>query len=201
MATAITYGDDYGYFYGPSRMYQPETKCRLVWSSDTENSMLPFKKHYLFKDTEVPMIVVDPRLTSIAKKATVHLRLRPGTDGALANGLAHIILKEGLEDRDFLDNWGHGVAEYEEYIESFTPEKTSEITGIEKELIIKAARLYGGNKPSQISLSPQATVHSSDPAQNYRAIILLAALTGNVDIKGVNRAPGGVHEKDISMHD
>lgn len=201
VASAITFGDDYGYFYGPSRLYQPETKCRMIWSNDTENSMLPLKKHYFFKETDVPMIVVDPRLTSLAKKATVHLRLRPGTDGALALGLAHIILKEGLEDREFLDSWCHGVSEYEEYVKEFTPERTAEITGIDKELIIKAARLYGTNKPSQISLSPQATVHHSNAAQNHRAIILLAALTGNIDIKGGNRKPGGVQEKDITLHD
>jgi anaerobic selenocysteine-containing dehydrogenase len=201
VASAITFGDDYGYFYGPSRLFQPETKCRMVWSNDTENSMLPLKKHYFFKETDVPMIVVDPRLTSLAKKATVHLRLRPGTDGALANGLAHIILKEGLEDRDFLNGWCHGVSEYEEYISAFTPEKTAAITGIDKDLIVKAARLYGINKPAQISLSPQATVHHSNAAQNHRAIILLAALTGNIDVKGGNRKPGGASEKDITLHD
>ncbi len=201
VASAITFGDDYGYFYQKSRMFQPETKCRMIWSNDTENSLLPLKKHYFFKETDVPMIVVDPRLTSLAKKADVHLRLRPGTDGALALGLAHVILKERLEDREFLDEWCHGVAEYENYVAEFTPEKTAEITGIDKELIIKAARLYGGNKPAQISLSPQATVHHSNAAQNHRAIILLAALTGNLDVKGGNRKPGGVQEKDITLHE
>lgn len=201
VASAITFGDDYGYFYGTSRPYQSETKCRLIWSNDTANSLLPLDKHYFFKETEVPMIVVDPRLTTLAKKADVHLRLRPGTDGALALGLAHVILSEGLEDREFLDNWCHGVAEYEDYVKEYTPEKTAEITGIDKELIIKAARLYGGNKPAQLSLSPQATVHHSNACQNHRAVILLAALTGNLDIKGGNKKPGGVQEKDITLHD
>lgn len=201
VASAITFGDDYGYFYQKSRMFQPETKCRLIWSNDTENSLLPLKKHYFFKETDVPMIVVDPRLTSLAEKADVHLRLRPGTDGALALGLAHIIVKEGLEDRDFLNSWCHGVDEYEEYIADFTPERTAEITGVDKEKVIKAARLYGGNKAAQISLSPQATVHHSNACQNHRAIILLAALTGNLDVKGGNRKPGGVEEKDITLHD
>ena len=201
VASAITFGDDYGYFYQKSRMFQPETKCRMIWSNDTENSLLPLDKHYFFKETDVPMIVVDPRLTSLAKKADVHLRLRPGTDGALALGLAHVILKEGLEDRDFLTNWCHGVAEYENYVEEFTPERTAEITGIDQDLIIKAARLFGKNKPAQISLSPQATVHHSNACQNHRAIILLSALTGNLDVKGGNRKPGGVKEKDITLHD
>lgn len=201
VAAALTYGDDYGYFYQTSRVFQPETKCRMIWSNDTENSQLPLKKHYFFKETDVPMIVVDPRLTSLAKKADVHLRLRPGTDGALALGIAQIIFSEGLEDRDFLDKWGHGVSDYEEMVKEFTPERTAEITGIEKELIIKAARLYGNNKPAQISLSPQATVHHSNACQNHRAIILLAALTGNIDIKGGHRKPGGAQEGDITLHD
>lgn len=201
VASAITFGDDYGYFYGTSRPFQAETKCRMIWSNDTANSLLPLDKHYFFKETDVPMIVVDPRLTTLAQKADIHLRLRPGTDGALAHGLAHVILKEGLEDRDFLDNWCHGVSEYQAYVSEFTPERTSEITGIDKELIIKAARLYGGNKPAQLSLSPQATVHHSNACQNHRAVILLTALTGNMDIKGGNKKPSGVEEKDITLHD
>ncbi|MDG1997094.1 MAG: molybdopterin-dependent oxidoreductase, partial [Emcibacteraceae bacterium] len=120
VASAVTFGDDYGYFYQTSRTFQPETKCRMVWSNDTENSQLPLKKHFFFKDTDVPLIVVDPRLTSLAKKADVHLRLRPGTDGALALGIAHIILAEGLEDRTFLNDWCHGVEEYEEYVKEYT---------------------------------------------------------------------------------
>ncbi|MDG1996864.1 MAG: molybdopterin-dependent oxidoreductase [Emcibacteraceae bacterium] len=201
VASAVTYGDDYGYIYQTSRTFQPETKCRMIWSNDTENSQLPLKKHFFFKDTDVPMIVVDPRLTSLAKKADVHLRLRPGTDGALALGIAHIILDEGLEDRAFLNDWCHGVKEYVEYVKEYTPERTAEITGVDKDLIIKAARLYGKNKPAQISLSPQATVHHSNGCQNHRAIILLAALTGNIDIKGGHRKPGGAQEKDITLHD
>ncbi len=201
VASAITFGDDYGYFYQKSRMFQPETKCRMIWSNDTENSLLPLKKHFFFKETDVPMIVVDPRLTSLAQKADIHLRLRPGTDGALAHGLAHVILKEGLEDRDFLDKWCHGIKEYEDYVSEFSPERTAEITGIEKDLIIKAARLYAGMRPAQISFSPQATVHHSNACQNHRAVILLAALTGNIDIKGGNRKPNGVQEKDITLHD
>lgn len=201
VAAALTYGDDYGYFYQTSRVFQPETKCRMIWSNDTENSQLPLKKHSFFKETDVPMIVVDPRLTSLAKKADIHLRLRPGTDGALALGIAHTILNEGLEDRDFLNKWCHGVNDYEEMVKLYTPEHTADITGVDKELIIKAARLYGNNKPAQISLSPQATVHHSNACQNHRAIILLAALTGNIDIKGGHRKPGGAKEGDITLHD
>ncbi|MBT5187370.1 MAG: molybdopterin-dependent oxidoreductase, partial [Kordiimonadaceae bacterium] len=200
VASAITYGDGYGYFYGTSRKFQKETRCRVVWSNDTENSQLPFDKHYFFKKSEIPLIVVDPRLTSLAKSADVHLRLRPGTDGALALGIAHVILDEGMEDREFLNNWCHGVSDYEEYVKEFTPEKTAKITGVDKELIIKAARLYGNNKPAQISFSPQATVHHSNACQNHRALILLPALTGNIDIKGGNRKPGGVSENSITLH-
>ncbi len=200
VASAITYGDNYGYFYGTSRTFQKETRCRVVWSNDTENSQLPFDKHYLFKETDIPLIVVDPRLTSLAKKADIHLRLRPGTDGALALGIAHVILNEGIEDREFLDNWCHGVSEYEEYVKEFTPEKTEKITGVDKELIKKAARIYATNKPAQISFSPQATVHHSNACQNHRALILLPALTGNIDIKGGNMQPGGISENSITLH-
>ena len=65
-----------------------------------------------------------------------------GNSWSPCHGIAHVILKEGLEDREFLSEWCHGVSDYEEIIKEFTPERTADITGIDKELIIKAALLW-----------------------------------------------------------
>jgi anaerobic selenocysteine-containing dehydrogenase len=201
IASVLTFGEKYGFMYGPSRVHQPETKCRMVWTNDTENSKLPYKNHYLFRQTDVPLIVVDPRRTSLAKSADIHLQLRPGSDGALALGLGHIIIREGLHDQEFLDQWAHGFAEYEAYVKDFTPDRVAEITGIKAELIEKAAKLYASSTPAVIGLSPTATVHASNGCQNHRAIILLCALTGNIDIKGGNRPKVDVSEKNISLRE
>jgi anaerobic selenocysteine-containing dehydrogenase len=79
---------------------------------------------------------------------------------------------------------------YKEYIKGFTPEKTSAITGISRDEIVAAARLYAKSRPAQITISPNATTHHSNGVQNHRAILLLSAVCGNLDIDGGNRPWG-----------
>ena len=104
--------------------------------------------------------------------------------------MAHVIFEENLQDQGFLEKYAHGLEAYKEYIKEFTPEKTSAITGIAKEKIIVAARLYGMSRPAQITISPNPTTHHSNGMQNHRAILLLSAICGNLDIDGGNRPWG-----------
>lgn len=188
VASTLTFGDAYNHFFQKSRMRQGETKCRIVWSNNPKESLIPYDKHYLLQESDkVPTIVVDPRRTSLAEKAEIFLQPRPGTDGALAHGLAHIIIEEGLEDSNFLALHAHGFEEYREYVKDYTPERVSEITWVPAEKIVTAARLYGSSKPAQITISQEALVQHHNGAQNHRAVMLLAALTGNIDVAGGNR--------------
>ncbi len=201
VAAAVTLGEEYGYFLGPSRANRPETACRLVWSNNPQASQLPYEKHYLLRSDQCPVILVDPRRTSLATKAAIHLCLRPGTDGALALGLAHLILAENREDKAFLARHAHGFEAYRDYVRTFTPERTSQITGVPAEKIVDAARLYAASKPAQITISPNATTHHSNGFQSHRAILLLSALTGNLDVLGGNRPWGyRLQEKNITRH-
>ena len=201
VAARITFGSEYEYYLGPSRRSSPETRCRLAWSTNPTESMLPYDNHHLIKETErVPTIVVDPRETGFAKRADIHLRPRPGTDGALALGFAHVIFDEELEDKIFLDKHAFGLHEFKDYVGSFSPKNVSNITGIPQELIVKAARLYGRSKPSQITISPCATTHHSNGFQSHRAILLLSAICGNLDVEGGNRPwDERLREKDVSL--
>ena len=100
VAAAVTLGKEYDYFLGPSRTRYSNTKCRLVWSTNPTESRLPYDRHHLITDaSEVATIVVDPRRTPLAEAARIHLQPRPGTDGALALGMAQVIFEEGLEER------------------------------------------------------------------------------------------------------
>jgi anaerobic selenocysteine-containing dehydrogenase len=188
IAARVTLGREYEYFLVPSRRKYPQTKCRLVWSNNPAESAVPYDVHHLLTEApNVPTIVVDPRRTSLAEVAAIHLRLRPGTDGALALGLAHVIFEESLQDQEFLDNYGHGLELYRRYVKEYTPEKTSAITGIPEEKIVEAARLYGKSRPAQITISASSTTHHSNGFQAHRAILLLAAVCGNLDVDGGNR--------------
>lgn len=202
VAAAVTLGEEYGYFLGPSRAHSGKTRCRLVWSNNPEASQLPYKDHpLLLEDRPYPLIVVDPRRTSLAKQAKFHLQPRPGTDGALALGLAHVLVAEGFEDKAFLEKHALGLDEFKTYLKQFPPERTAGITGVPARNIVGAAYMFGLSKPAQITISPNATTHHSNGFQAHRAILLLAALTGNLDVEGGNRPWGyRLQENSIALH-
>jgi len=201
VAAAVTLGQEYDYFLGPSRTRSPATRCRLVWSANPAQSRLPYDRHHLLTEApEVPTIVVDPRRTTLAEAARLHLQLRPGTDGALALGLAHVILDEGLEDRDFLLRHAHGLDRFRAYVKGFPPAETARITGVPARDVVDAARLFATSRPAQITISACSTVHHSNGFQGHRAILLLAALCGNLDVEGGNRPWGHrVRETGIDL--
>jgi anaerobic selenocysteine-containing dehydrogenase len=200
-AAAVTLGKEYDYFLGPSRTRYSATKCRLVWSTNPAESRLPYDRHHLITEaSEVATIVVDPRRTPVADAARIHLQLRPGTDGALALGMAHVIFERGLEEREFLRRHAHGLDAFRRYVREFTPDETARITGIPTERIVEAATLYATSRPAQITISACATTHHSNGFQNHRAILLLPAICGNLDVEGGNRPWGHrVREAGIDL--
>lgn len=179
----------YGYrFKSASLLDQEETRCVLVWSTNPPGSVMPFERHHLACHREGrPLIVVDPRRTETARQADLHLQLRPGTDGALALGFHHLIFARGWADEAFLGEWASGVEAFREYVRGFDPDRVAAICGVPAGDIERGAELYATHGPSQIALSPTATVQHSNGFQNHRAVILLAAVTGNVDREGGNR--------------
>ncbi len=202
IAARLTFGPQYGHYLGSSRVDAAETRCRLVWSNNPKESRPPHDWHVYNNASRLPTIVVDPRRTKLAQAAAIHLMLRPGTDGALALGLAQVIFAEGLEDKAFLEAHALGLEAYKRYVREFTPERTSAITGVAPEKIVEAARLYATSRPAQITISPRATTHHSNGVQNHRAVILLSAICGNLDVTGGNRPTHDrLKEKNVSRYD
>ena len=132
------------------------------------------------------LIVVDPRVTPTSERADVHLAIRPGTDGALALAMAHVILENGWEDKEFLAKYADGLEEFKPIAADMTPEKAAAICGVDAELIVKAARLYATNGPAGMFTSGCGMAHCPNSVQNMRAVYLLQALTGNYGRKGGN---------------
>lgn len=202
MAATITFGRHYAGYLATSRANSAATRCRLVWSNNPRESRPPDDRHVSDNVSRVPTIVVDPRRTELARAAAIHLMLRPGTDGALALGLTHVIFAEGLEDKAFLDAHALGVESYKQYVREFTPQRTAAITGVAPETIVAAARRYATSHPAQLTISPRATTHHSNGLQNHRAVILLSAICGNLDVTGGNRpSHDRMRLKDVSLYD
>jgi len=137
------------------------------------------------------IVVADPRRVPMVKFAEVFLKMRPGTDIALLNGMAHVILKEGLHNGEFIREKTEGFEEWKKSIEEFTPERSEEITGVPKKDLIKAARLYGGSRRAGIFYTMGITQHACG-TDNVRSVANLVTLTGNIgrEFTGVNPLRG-----------
>jgi len=133
------------------------------------------------------LIVADPRRIKIAEKADVFLQLKPGTNAALIQGMAKVILDEKLYDEEFIKNRTEGFEEYAEKINAIDLNEMAEITGVPAEKIAEAARIYAGSDPAAILYTMGITQHTSG-TDNVLALAGLATLTGNMGKRG-----GGVN--------
>jgi formate dehydrogenase major subunit len=130
------------------------------------------------------LIVADPRETDIAKHAHVWLRLKPGTDVALLNALAYVIVEEKLENHTFIASRTENVAAFKESIKKYTPEYAEKITQVPAKKIRQAARLIGQSENTATYYTMGITQHTSG-VDNVLAVANLALLTGNLgNIKG-----------------
>lgn len=137
------------------------------------------------------LIIADPRKVALCKFSSLWLRHRPGTDRALLNAMAHVILKEGLHNPSFIEKHTQRFEEWKKSIEEFTPEQGELITGVPKEDIIKAAIVYGSSRKAAIYYTMGITQHAHGTA-NVNAIANLALLTGNIgrEFTGINPLRG-----------
>ena len=180
MGAALNYGA-----MGPGDVAR--SKCLLVWSSNPFYSNTTITRGILdARERGLKIIDVGPLITPLTAHADIHLRIRPGTSGALALAMANVIIGEGLYDREFVQNYTLGFEEYRAYVAQFTPSVAEEITGVPAEKIVEAARLYATTKPAAMMNSASPTTHHTNGVQNHRALVALVGLTGNYDMPGGN---------------
>ena len=140
------------------------------------------------------VIVIDPRQTDSTDAADRHLQPRPGTDAALALGLARVIVDAGLHDERFVGAHAHGFEEYRGRVAEFPLERAASTTGLEPEEIRALALEYARTKPALLIAGFGLQRHSR-AGQTMRAVALLPALTGNVGIPG-----GGWQYANLASH-
>ncbi len=180
--TILTFGDlpvcDYTGGVAP--------KCIMFWGHNPLNSgpdgETRFNVHEaLAHNPEI--IVIDPRETELAKRAKLWLRVRPGADDALALAMLNVIIGEKLYDAGFVREWTHGFEPLSERVKAYTPEWAEPITWVPAEKIRAAARLFAQTKPAMLEWGC-AIEHTPKCIQTIRAISMLPALTGNIDVPG-----------------
>ncbi len=133
------------------------------------------------------ILVIDPRRIDLVDYAELYLQPRPGTDIAWINGLMHIIIKEGWQAQEYIDERCEGYDELVGKLEKYTPEYVSGITGISEDDLYAAARLYGQARPASILYAMGITQHTSG-TDNVKSLGNLAMLCGNIGVEG-----GGVN--------
>ncbi len=134
------------------------------------------------------LVVVDPYLSDTAAKAQEWVSIRPGTDGALALAMGHVIIRESLFDQDFVKTWTVGFDEYAEYVKDKTPKWAEHMTSIKAKTIERLARELATTQPALVDAWSGAG-HHSNGVQGGRAIALLNALLGAYDRPGTMMIP------------
>ena len=160
----------------------------ITGSNTTENHPVIstyIKRAVKFRGTK--LIVVDPRGIKMTKFATKWLRQNLGTDIAWINGMMHVIIKEGLWDKKFVETRTEGFEELKKIVEKYTPEYVEKITGISRQDLIEAARMYAKAKSAAIVYTMGITQHITG-TDNVKSLANLALLCGNLGIEG-----GGVN--------
>jgi anaerobic selenocysteine-containing dehydrogenase len=160
--------------------------CMLFWGHNPLNSGPDGETRFNVReaiDTNPKIIVVDPRETELARRAEVWLQLRPGTDDALTLAMLNVIIAERLYDAPFVDRWTHGFDALREHVRGLTPEWAAPITWVAADKIRAAARLFARTKPAMLEWGC-AIEHTPNCIQTVRALSMLPALTGNIDVPG-----------------
>jgi len=167
---------------GPTAGLDPESFIHstyiIIWACNSASTNLHHWR--IVKEAQAKgakIVVIDSYASKTAKGADWHIAPKPGTDGALAMAMMNVIIEEGLQDQDYIDNYTHGYAELAERAKTRTPEWAEQITGIPAEDIRKFAREYATSQVSGIRIGV-ALERNYGGSQAIRAVTCLPALTG-----------------------
>jgi len=170
------------------------TACMIIWGSNPTDSSRPAESMTYgrydnvirrAKKNEARLIVIDPRYTELAAMADDFLQIYPGTDAALALAMIHVIISEGIYDKEFVSEWTAGFEDLSRHVQPSTPQWAEKITGIAADKISEVARIYATTRPSLIREGNGFDQHTN-VVDSVRLTGILTALTGNLDVPGGN---------------
>jgi anaerobic selenocysteine-containing dehydrogenase len=160
------------------------SKVIIIWGHNPASTAPHFMPHLKAAQRDgCTVVVIDPRRTRTARTADWHVAPKPGTDGALALGLAHAIIKGGLHDEAWLAEHAVGWPELRARILDYPPERAAEIAGLPVEGVVKLARLYATHQPALIKIA-DGVQRNRMGGQTVRAVLALPALTGQYGVRG-----------------
>lgn len=160
------------------------SKLVIIWGKNPADTAM----HHMFhlkkaRENGAKIILIDPLKTATAAVANQHLRIKPGTDGALALAMANVIINKGLTDQAFIENYSSGFEQFSVLVKDYSPKNIADLVGIKPEVIEQLAAGYASADPAAILIGIGLQRHSNG-GNTVRAIDALAALTGNVGVAG-----------------
>lgn len=163
------------------------SKCAVIWGSNPPYSQ-PNLTQSILKGRERggKLIVIDVRLSAIARQADEFVQIMPGTDGALAHGIARQLIKDDTICHSFINKYSFGFDDYAEYVKNFTPERVEKETGVPASTVVHVAREIGECRPKVSIYAGNGLEHHVNGINNVRAIACLDGLLGNLDHRGGN---------------
>jgi anaerobic selenocysteine-containing dehydrogenase len=161
----------------------------VVWGGNPASTQVNLMTHIARarRQRQAKFVVIDPYRTGTAEIADLHLAPLPGTDGALACAVMHVLFKEGYADRDYLARYTNDAAGLEAHLATRTPAWAAAITGLAEDAIVEFARLYGRTKRSYIRLGYGFSRQRNGAMQMF-AVTCLPSVTGAWAYEG-----GGAH--------
>jgi anaerobic selenocysteine-containing dehydrogenase len=157
----------------------------VVWGTNPNHTSGGIRRQTVVKIVEsgAKIVVIDPRKIDLAGLADLWIKPRPGTDGALAMGLLKVMVEEELYDKEFVEQWTIGFDELKAELGTFSLAEVSAATWVPEEQILELARMIGANRPTCLHWG-NGIDQGVHPFQTHRAISILAAISGNLNVPG-----------------
>lgn len=187
MASAVSgykrsFGSD-----GPPGCYGDfeHTHCLMAFGSNLpeQHPIIYWRLKEALEKRKFPLIVVDPRVTMLAQFADIHLPITPGTDTVLINSMMHVIFKEGLEDKDYIEKYTNGIEALRALVADYDPKTAQHICGIDEDRIRTVARIYA-KAPAAMSIWTMGINQSTHGSDGVVDINNLNLVTGNIGKPG-----------------
>lgn len=187
MASAVSgykrsFGSD-----GPPGCYGDfeHTHCLMAFGSNLpeQHPIIYWRLKEALEKRKFPLIVIDPRVTMLAQFADMHLPITPGTDTVLINAMMHVIFKEGLEDKEYIEKHTNGIEALRALVADYDPKTAQHVCGIDEDRIRTVARLYA-KAPAAMSIWTMGINQSTHGSDGVVDINNLNLITGNIGKPG-----------------
>ncbi len=173
-----------GVRHSPPYEQVEDSRLVIIWGHNPVSTAPHFMPHLRrAQRAGCQVVVIDPRRTRTAQGADWHLAPRPATDGALALGLGHVMVRDGLHDEAWLEAHTVGWPAFRDRLQAYPPERVAAITGLPAEAIERLAHVYASTRPALIKTADGVQRHPNG-GQTFRALLALPALTGQYGVRG-----------------